>query len=180
LLSFVAVQRADKILFEWSTAWELNNDFFTVERSSDGVHYDEVDRVPAVGNSKSEHYYHSEDAAPYVGKSYYRLKQTDLNGVAEYLDVKAIIVQGDKNVDVFPNPFDGQNISVLISGLEPGTFQYNILDISGVPLSKGEIVIDGKESSTHDIKLSEKLSAGIYHLQLFTNVFSKTVKLVVR
>lgn len=180
LLSFTAVPIASKVLLDWKTAWEVNNSFFTIERSSDGQNYHIVGTQPAAGNSSAIQHYTLEDSIPYFGRSYYRIRQTDLDGVSEYLDMKVVTVAGDQNVSVYPNPFDGENINLLFSGLREGIWNYKILDISGVRLLSGEIIISGKENDPYSEKLSETLSTGIYYLQLYKDSYSKTIKLIVQ
>ena len=180
LLSFTADQEGDKVLLEWKTAWEKDNDFFVIERSSDGLNYHTVGKQPASGNSNIIQHYTMEDHTPYLGRSYYRIKQTDLNGTTEYLDTKAITIQEEENISMFPNPFDGQNMNFLFAGFKEGTCNYRILDISGVQRLRGEVFISGKENDPYKEKLSEALASGIYYLQLYKDNFSKTIKLIVR
>jgi hypothetical protein len=61
LLSFIAVQKGNKVLFDWKTTWEVNNNFFTIERSSDGLNYHIVGKQPAIGNSNAIQHYTMED-----------------------------------------------------------------------------------------------------------------------
>ncbi|SKC81463.1 T9SS type A sorting domain-containing protein [Ohtaekwangia koreensis] len=180
LLSFTADQKGDKVLLEWKTVWEKDNDFFVIERSSDGLNYHTVGRQPASGNSSIIQHYIMEDHTPYLGRSYYRIKQTDVNGATEYLDTKTITIRKEENISVFPNPFDGENINFLVTGFKEGKCNYLILDISGVQRLSGEVLISGKENDPYKEKLSEALAAGIYYLQLYKDNFSKTIKLIVR
>ena len=64
----------------WTTQTETNNDYFTVERSTDGLNYETVTTVRGAGNSSSPITYSATDAQPLPGTSYYRLSQTDLDG----------------------------------------------------------------------------------------------------
>ena len=66
------------------TATEVNNDFFTVERTLDGITYEEILQMPGAGNSFSPITYIAYDNEPLPGTSYYRLKQTDYDGSYEY------------------------------------------------------------------------------------------------
>ena len=68
---------------EWSTATEINTDYFIIERTTDGVYFDEVGFVKAAGNSFQTINYEFEDHSPLNGISYYRLKQYDLDGQNE-------------------------------------------------------------------------------------------------
>jgi len=78
LMSFDAAPDGENILLTWETASEINNDYFTIERSEDAINFTELTRVDGAGNSNTNIHYHSTDFGPYLGVSYYRLKQTDL------------------------------------------------------------------------------------------------------
>ena len=96
LLSFTAVLNANKkVDLNWSTATETNNDFFTVEKTKDGDTFEQVAIVDGAGNSSVTLYYTSLDPNPYLGKSYYRLKQTDFNGEYKYSDLIEVDVNSD-------------------------------------------------------------------------------------
>lgn len=115
----------------WVTAAEVDNDFFTVERSSDGVSFEPLGYVDGAGNSSNNSYYQFTDKEPFNGVSYYRLKQTDFDGDFAYTEIRAVRINknADRNFVVFPNPAREQ-FSILIEGqTEAG--QIMITDISG-------------------------------------------------
>jgi len=74
----------------WITASELNNDYFTLEKSEDGMTWDELTRIEGAGNSSIDLYYKYTDEHPHIFYTYYRLKQTDFDGKYEYSDIIAI------------------------------------------------------------------------------------------
>ncbi len=90
----------------WSTATEINNDFFAVERSIDGTTYELIGVVQGSGTTLEKHEYNSADTNPVPGSiNYYRLKQVDNNGVFEYSDVQAVIIYDPlSNFHIAPNP----------------------------------------------------------------------------
>lgn len=97
-----------EILCTWTTAVEIDNAFFTVERSIDGIAFEPVGTVPGAGNSHITRHYDLLDHAPYSGTSYYRLIQMDHDDtqrtspmVAVYLPSAAL------HVLAFPNPNNG-------------------------------------------------------------------------
>lgn len=107
LLTFQASPEADKVLLEWATAAEVNNDFFTIERSSDGELWQELLFHQGSGNTSSRTEYEIEDDQPLQGISYYRLKQTDFDGSFEYFPMVAVEMpsMGDsQELILFPNP----------------------------------------------------------------------------
>lgn len=105
LLSFDATANQNQVNLSWATASEKNNDFFTIERTVDGIDFEEVGKVAGQGNSSLKNEYTFSDTRPKNGISYYRLKQTDYNGESEYFEVKSVNIQkGDFVSNVYPNP----------------------------------------------------------------------------
>lgn len=90
LLSFSAECSNQKIIISWITASEINNHFFTIERSAEGVNFQNIGTIAGAGNSNQNPYYTFEDSEPLEGISYYRLKQTDFDGKFEYSKVIAV------------------------------------------------------------------------------------------
>jgi len=104
LLSFEA-KPDQEVVCNWTTATELNNDFFTVERSSDGRNFEKVGTVKGAGNSTQQHDYKFIDTKPYRGVSFYRLKQTDFNGKSESFEKVAVNLSLPATpISVYPVP----------------------------------------------------------------------------
>jgi hypothetical protein len=80
----------NNVQLDWATAQEINNDYFTVERSADGKNFTEVTTVNGKGNSKEVNKYSAVDYMPYSGVTYYRLKQTDFDGKFTYSKTVAV------------------------------------------------------------------------------------------
>ncbi len=105
LLEFTGELNGDVVDLYWTTESEINNDYFTVERSQDGENFEFVGNVNAVGNSSSVVNYTLQDEKPLEGQSYYRLKQTDLNGDFSYSGIVPIKrTPSVGGFDIFPNP----------------------------------------------------------------------------
>lgn len=90
----------------WMTASESNNNYFTIERSLNGIEWEKVNTIKGAGNSNSIKSYSMEDKSPHSGSSYYRLKQTDFDGQFEYSDVISIHLNNTKVQfgELYPNP----------------------------------------------------------------------------
>lgn len=107
LVTFQGMSMGQRNLLSWITATEFNNDYFTVERSSNLLNWEQVGREIAVGNSQVKTYYEMYDPLPYDPVTYYRLKQTDIDGEHSYSEV--IVVNRNKGLDgdlvsaLFPN-----------------------------------------------------------------------------
>ncbi len=107
LISFTAVDEGTMVRTDWSTAVEMNNDHFEVERSQDGVLFEAIGTVDGAGNSQTTNHYMFMDEEPLSGTSYYRLKQVDTDGTFTYGPVVAV-VRGTTNADlsIWPNPVE--------------------------------------------------------------------------
>ena len=147
----------------WETATESNNRGFTVEKSKDGVDFIPMVWVPTQadrGNSSMSLDYSTIDVAPYPGVTYYRLKQTDLDGKSAYSGVVAIHFDGTATVSVYPNPSRG---TLWISGLESSlqTVAVTVFDLSGKPLLQANSAVQGGL-----VRLDTRLNNGVYLLKL--------------
>ena len=117
LLGFRARVVSGTVHLSWETASEQNSDYFGIERSLDGNMFEEFDRVDAMGFSSELVNYQLIDEYPLRGKSYYRLRQVDLDGSMTHSSVVEISVN-DWAFKVFPNPLDGNSIlSIFAAGL---------------------------------------------------------------
>ncbi len=174
LLSFDAIYEDATVALSWLTSSELNNDYFTIERSIDGENYEVVVSIDGAGNSNQVLNYESEDVRPYNGISYYRLKQTDYDGKFKFSAISMVFVEGTVNeVGIFPNPSDGgilnfkgdvigeQEISIMMYNTS-GEAVYRAIfsinthgDIDAVDLQNeiptGEYFIVGMGSSENEI-----------------------------
>ena len=84
-----SVYNSDNIL-HWSTASEDNNDYFTIEKTKDGIDWEILTRESGAGNSSNQLYYSSVDENVESIINYYRLKQTDYDGKFKYSDIISI------------------------------------------------------------------------------------------
>jgi hypothetical protein len=82
---------------------EVNNDHFTLERSSDGMHYSVIGTVPGKGDNNQPADYSFTDQSPGQGNNYYRLTQTDRDGQSRILGTRMVEVAGIA-LRVGPNP----------------------------------------------------------------------------
>jgi hypothetical protein len=93
------------VALNWTTEREKDNDYFVVERSLDGIEWDEIVEVDGAGNSTIELKYGTLDETPYMDRSYYRLKQYSFDGEVTYSDMKTVeIAPLATGINVYPNP----------------------------------------------------------------------------
>lgn len=110
LISFYGVCEAEGNTLYWSTASEINNDYFSLERSDDGLEFVQIAEVPGAGNSLELINYDQFDKRRTAETAYYRLKQTDFNGEYEYSEIIAVHCKADDEwkVTIYPNPNNGK------------------------------------------------------------------------
>jgi hypothetical protein len=77
----------------WGTSMESNNDHFTIERSTDGIHYSAVATLPGRGNHNQPSDYTYIDQTPEQGNNFYRLSQTDRDGKLTILGLRQVMIQ---------------------------------------------------------------------------------------
>lgn len=142
------------ILLKWITENEVNTDKFTVERSKDGLHYTGLADQPALGGSNRNTYVFA-DAAPGNGNTFYRIKQSDLDGRFEYSNIVLIKENNAGNDPVlFPNPAGG-----FINLVLPGNVQLKQVQVAD---AAGRILIRSADGKNR-LNVS-RLTPGLYIL----------------
>ena len=114
IVSFDAVPNEfNQVELSWVTQSEVNNDFFTLQRSKDAINFETFAIVQGAGNSSSRLTYQTTDFTPFEGLSYYRLVQTDFDGTSKI--VRTISIHFEPNLlDLFlyPNPTNGNIVNI--------------------------------------------------------------------
>lgn len=110
LLYFTAKPVDKTVNLDWATASETNNDYYEIERSTNGVDFEFVNKINAYGNGNSviKQTYNTIDEKPYKGISYYRLKQVDKTGDFKYSNIVSVEFNSKSFVNIFPNPASNQ------------------------------------------------------------------------
>ena len=163
-VAFTGRQEGNTIVLDWATASENDNNYFEIERSTDGVNYVTIGYVDGAGNSSSLLGYQFADNAPEQGQLYYRLSQVDFDGNREYADkVVAVLYTGSEieNLTIVPNPTEGL-FKVSASGSMAGG-RIELLSQSGQVV---RIVNVDSFDATIDIS---DLPSGIYILRFVTD-----------
>jgi hypothetical protein len=181
LTSFKASNVKDDVLLSWTTASELNNAGFTIERSADGKQFTEVAFVKGYGNSSKTINYNDVDKRAFeVANSavlYYRLQQVDMNGKTQMSDVVTVVKTGKptSNVIAYPNPFtNGFNIEMVSA--EEAVYTYSVSDIQGKVLFTNTVNIN-EGINRISVDQANLLSSGVYFLRL-EGKEATTIKLI--
>jgi hypothetical protein len=170
------------VKLSWTTASEVNNDFFTVERSKDLSEFEELLTVKGAGNSNRLLNYTATDTNPYQGISYYRLKQTDFNGNYKYSDIVDVDFKDELTFNVFPNPSDGTTLYVQFTEeVKSEEVTVSIFNINAKLCFYSNLFVTGTlENNTLVLNLKERLAPGLYIVKASAGQLSNKLELVVR
>ena len=181
LISFQASLENNSVVFEWKTASETNNQFFTIERSLDGRNFEPILYKNGAGTSADDQVYKAFDNDELVGRIYYRLKQTDFNGAFKYSEVISVNISNFKeviaSVKIFPNAVRaGEELNIWIENLSLTGTTIELISLEGKPvLSLKEV-----HKSHAIIEIPSQLKHGYYLLRTRGLGFSTTKKLIVK
>lgn len=179
LARFVGQCQNGDVLVSWTTYTETNNDFFTLERSKNGIDFSVVDLIAAAGNSNTPITYQVLDESSFGGTSYYRLKTTDTYGHEEYSQVIAVTCGEELTDFSFVNAYDVDNRDLVVefTAAMNEAFTVTLFDASGrMILNSNGRAIEGMNK----VRIpTSNLSHGIYivNLQNDSKRFSKKVML---
>jgi trimeric autotransporter adhesin len=168
LLSFTATLVNAQTQLNWTTTQEINNSYFEVQRSDDGVNFSALTTVQADESGSSTKLYSAIDPSPYNGYTYYRLKQVDINGKYTYsiiVSVKAAVL-----LSLYPNPV--KNV-LCIKGLSTATSSnLSIIDFSGRLLQRTSV---NQNSNSLDV---QKLPSGNYYIRIESDKQVNTLRFI--
>jgi Secretion system C-terminal sorting domain len=104
LMYFTAYPVNGLVKLDWETSAEVNNENFTILRSTNAASWENLQTIPGAGNTSVDTKYSAFDNHPYTGISYYRLQQTDQNGRQTYSSVVSVDMGAATAINVYPNP----------------------------------------------------------------------------
>lgn len=172
LLDFQAVSTAKGVKVFWTTASEVNNSHFVVERSMDGITFEAVNKVAGVGNSVTQQYYEILDTQVPYGTVYYRLQQVDFDGTTSFSRVVAVTYNPQEvQVSVQPNPVENHRTTISASGLaaeQKVTIQ--LVDLSGFEARKYSRTTSAGGVLVLSLQDLEQLASGLYYVVLTSSV----------
>ncbi|MCB0488767.1 MAG: T9SS type A sorting domain-containing protein [Cyclobacteriaceae bacterium] len=175
LLFFVANSISGSVELEWATSSELNFDYFSIQRSTNGKDFEEIGQAHGHGTTEERHDYSFVDESVLVQKLYYRLKTVDFDGYTEYSNIAIIDFSGAKTAVVYPNPVeDGRLFAKFNFDLTDKTY-VEITDMVGS--TKLSLVLP---NSGTDLLIPISIEPGTYILLLKTGDFKSIQRIVVK
>ncbi|MBS1542160.1 MAG: G8 domain-containing protein [Bacteroidetes bacterium] len=179
LRDFTASYQSGAVSLNWSTESELNNDYFTVQRTSGSESFEDIVNVKGAGTTGLSRKYSAVDVQPLPGIWYYRLRQTDFDGRYTYSKLVKVEVPSSAGWKAYPNPASGGSFNVKFEPDDLGKSAWIILhDINGAE------VLNFQFSSLTErevkIKLPEGCISGVCILSIAVEQQIVRQKLVVR
>ncbi|MBC7486829.1 MAG: T9SS type A sorting domain-containing protein, partial [Cytophagaceae bacterium] len=170
LLSFKGRKDNGGVLLTWQTAMELNNDYFDILRSYDGVNFVSIGTKQGAGNTKALLNYSFSDLTATGSQVYYRLIQHDFDGKTEGSSI--VTVKLDKSfgapIGITPNPFNESFVLTKFNDEKASVIVYDLL---------GRILEQKSSSETEVvIQLGTGLATGTYIVEYITTASSYTTR----
>lgn len=180
LISFDATLNKDVVDLKWTTLSETNSDYFTIERSADAIHFYEILKTDAAGNSNQQIDYKATDENPLTGTSYYRLKQTDTNGkCTDSLMDDVNYTLHSFSFTVLPNPTTAGNMNLNIRGAYHQNLMVILTDALGKQYFHSTVTPDSDNFFFH-LNAQSKPAAGNYVIEIVSNGTRYTKSIVLQ
>lgn len=167
----------------WQTATEINNDYFSIERSADGISWNEIGKVSGGGNSSSILNYEFVDelfpspAGEGLGVRYYRLKQTDYDASFEYYGpISVFFSASDEWNLILQNISDAEELNGTLILPEENNVQIEIIDLQGRRI-KNEFLVASKGANLLQLDL-KNIKSGMYFIKAYNNKKAVTKRFV--
>lgn len=152
------LENNSRVRLAWETAAEMNSDHFVIQRSANGVEWENILTTPAAGNSSETMNYTEWDMNPLPKTSYYRLLMVDMDGSTAYSNMKSIHRTNPHEIEVYPNP---ANDWVFIKGVDIEKSDINIVNALGQSI----LVNQSSEIGKYAIQTGS-LPNGVYLIQV--------------
>jgi hypothetical protein len=176
LLYFEAKPENSNVRLRWTTATELNNDYFTVQSSADGITFNDIAKIQGAGTSQTLNKYSYLDMEANPGRTYYRLKQTDFDGKFKFSDVVKVDLENTStpSFSVYPNPTSDKftlSSNTAVESISLLSSQGDLISAVSDQMLEGEFF--------KEFDLSENI-AGLYIVKIVHNKGTNFIKVIKR
>ncbi|MEO8770666.1 MAG: hypothetical protein ABI402_11290 [Ferruginibacter sp.] len=180
ITSISANRNTDKtIMVKWKVENEINIDKYNLERSADGQNFTGITSKNPLANNGSASTYQYNDANPFSGNNFYRIKATGLSGQVQYSAiVKVGPIQESASILVYPNPVDNKTINIHFVNQLAGTYKLQLINKLGQVVYNGSIEIDDA-NITRSIVMEKSIAAGNYQLIIIAVDGKKSVQQII-
>lgn len=167
-ISFEGKNENNAVQLYWATSEEVNTKSFIIEWSANGVSFSTAGTLDAV-NTPGENHYQFTHTNSVTGKNYYRLKQVDKDGRYTYSAIITVITNGNKGIQVFPNP--AQDVLNITS--KEKIKMIMVYDASGK-----KVMVSNQFNRTNTILPVRQLSRGVYWINIVTAQNTHSAKFI--
>ncbi len=179
LTAFNALVAGNNVNLNWSTATELNNSGFEIQRKSENSSWSNAGFVAGFGTTTESKSYSFTDNNLAVGNYTYRLKQIDFNGGYEYsneinVDVNAPLTYNlEQN---YPNPFNPSTL-IKYSVAKDGFVNVSIFNLLGEKVAT--LVNGNMKAGSYELNFNaSQLSSGVYFYSIEAGDFKAVRKMM--
>lgn len=187
LTSFSGRVQGEKVILNWSTATEINNRGFEIQRSTNKTYWSAIGFKEGYGTTTQEHDYTYSDNISSLNsnKLYYRLKQVDFNGSFKHSNIVEIEIAPAKFElsQNYPNPFNpitkiGYSVPVLDANFASSTkVILKVYDVLGREVAT--LVDEVKQPGSYEVEFDgSKLSSGVYFYKFQAGKYSSAKKMI--
>lgn len=175
-ISFTAKTFADQTQLNWQTASELNTNYFTVQRSTDGIHFTDLQQVKVSLQQTATRNYSDLDAQPADGKNYYRIKQTNKDGSYTYSTIVQVTFNKKSLITITPSLVHNEDLTLTTNNAKAATAQLYISSADGkLVMSRSLSIAQGPYSQPISIS---KLARGEYFITVESSEGKQTMRIV--
>lgn len=176
LINFTGISLSDRNTLTWKTITERDNDYFSIQRSIDGITFETIGRMEGAGTTTEVQFYAFDDYHTRPGITYYRLEQVDFNGAKHYSDFIAIqrTSMEEGLINAYPNPTNGL-VTIEVNKQITGEATLKVSSLSGTVVHQDSFTSVGLLS--YDVDLSS-LDRGVYIISYIDQENNNTFKLI--
>lgn len=165
---FTATNKGTTNILDFTTASEINNDYFTIERASNGGTFEPLGTIIGAGDSKADINYTYTDLNPSAGINHYRIMQTDYDGKYSYSAVRSVRNTLDGKLVISPRTTEG-TLNIL-TDLE--NYDIQVYDLSGQEVYKST-------NNSADLEINiDNVRAGIYFVKVTNGYTTEVTKIM--
>lgn len=172
---FRVSKEGDIVRLKWATQSETNNDYFSIERSTDLKNNEIIQTIEGAGTSRQRLEYETTDFSPINGDSYYRLKQTDYNGVYAHSSWASVNMKGKIRSVSLMNTVDPNEIYLQCNGFDGRTASIILSDSYGRIVKEESRTITG-DSYVWNLPMSELTTDGMYIVRFQSGSTDESLK----
>jgi hypothetical protein len=180
LTSFTSTTDKNNVSLNWSTATEINNFGYNIERKGINSNWEKIAFIKGNGNSTINHNYTFTDKNLVSGNYNYRLAQMDFNGTTSYHNLLSeVSISAPSNFELsqnYPNPFN-PSTSIKFNIPEKGNVTLKVFNLMGKEM---DVLVSGeKEAGNYEINYNaSKLASGVYFYELRSAGFTQSKKMI--